>query len=157
MLAVLRRKPAEFEGNEYLLKKLLFHQPSETKVDGVQFPLELQMLHDSSDGRQLALSVLFEQGSHSSFLESIGWDRLPSNKGMSIALGGFHVGSIVRAEDGYFQYDGSLTQPPCTEGVKWVVLTHHPTLSSQQVPACCFYIHPSRCVLFFCLHYYWRD
>lgn len=115
------------QGKTYALKDFRFHTPSEHTLEGKVFPMELQLLHQSSDGSQLAFAVLFEVGRE--------------NQNLSIVQKSFHdQGSLVinplwlipqRAS--YFRYEGSLTVPPCHENVVWNVFKNPLAVSPAQI------------------------
>ena len=115
--------------------QLSFLQTSETTVESEAFPMEMQVLHRNARGDFLVLSVLFSTGARqvdatgnagagvrNAFLEQLGWSRLPL-AGQTFPTGALLDLSLALPEVlSYYTYVGSLSTPPCTEGVVWVVL-----------------------------------
>jgi carbonic anhydrase len=120
----------EYRGTEYNLKKMIFHTPSEHMLNGVRFPMELQLFHQSagspgSEGKTVAVSILFVEGEKLDALEEL-MVNFPEAKGEVNKVEHFNpVGLLESAEHWqYYEYSGSITHPPCTENVEWVVMKH---------------------------------
>jgi carbonic anhydrase len=123
-------------GKVYILKQFHFHHPSEEHVNGKDFPLVAHLVHADAEGRLAVVAVLFEQGSANSLIDKL-WKNIPSEKEKpkdmpSVSI---QVQDLLPSERDYFTYAGSLTTPPCSEGVSWYVLNSYATLSPQQVAA----------------------
>jgi carbonic anhydrase len=118
----------------FVLKQFHFHHPSEEHVNGKTFPLVAHLVHQDADGHLAVVAVLFEQGEANPLIDSL-WHNIPDekNKPREIPSVSLRVPDILPAKLGYFTYAGSLTTPPCTEGVTWYVLKSHPTVSAQQI------------------------
>ncbi|MDA0685069.1 MAG: carbonic anhydrase family protein [Bacteroidetes bacterium] len=118
---------------QFELKQFHFHTPSENRIEGKAFPLEMHLVHANDEGALAVLAVLFESGISNTVLESI-WTEMPRAVGETIELS-----SPVDAQDllpdslEYFRFDGSLTTPPCSEGVLWFVLAQRVSVSDEQV------------------------
>ncbi|MEP3389792.1 MAG: carbonic anhydrase family protein [Reichenbachiella sp.] len=128
----------------YDLKQFHFHTPSEHTIDGENLPLEMHFVHQSKDESLAVLSVMFQEGAaNDNFARII--PNLPKTKGESIHLADetiqLHM-HIPENVSGYF-YNGSLTTPPCSENVQWVVLKENPTMSTQQIQAISDIIGPN--------------
>jgi carbonic anhydrase len=121
------------EGVESELLQFHFHSPSENKIKGEQFPLEVHFVHKSASGDLSALAVMFRSGSAEADLSSI-WANLPATGGQSkpLALSMAKLG-FIPSDLAYFRFNGSLTTPPCSEGVRWYVLESPSTVSPEQV------------------------
>ncbi|MCO7224218.1 carbonic anhydrase [Pleionea sp. CnH1-48] len=116
----------------YELKQFHFHAPSEHTLNGQSFPLEAHLVHADQAGHLTVVSVLFEQGQENSALEKLR-GVLPAKAGSSHKLNtSFDVKSLLPQKAEYFRYNGSLTTPPCSEGVRWLVLKSPVTLSKPQ-------------------------
>lgn len=127
-------------GTSYDLKQFHFHTPSEHAWDGVYADLEVHFVHKSVTGALAVIGVPLWAGAIEplAFLEDIHWDMLPS------ALVGHHD-DLGATFDPYelleglgerrFRYAGSLTTPPCTEGVAWTVMESGPSIDAEQVEA----------------------
>ena len=122
--------------DRYVLVQFHFHSPSEHTIAGKSFPLEMHLVHQTSDGRLGVVGVLIREGAYNKAFEQI-WSKLPAIKGKEMA----HDSVMVNIEDllpdnrTNYRYDGSLTTPPCTEGVKWFVLETPVELSAAQIAA----------------------
>ncbi len=124
-----------FRGNRYGLVQLHFHEPSEHTLNGVRYPIEMHMVHFSKElSRYTVLSVLGYEGKPSpgyDWLESY----LPLSPGQSKRIEQpFDLSSVLPATlTPRFHYEGSLTTPPCSENVSWVVFERPFMLSEGQV------------------------
>lgn len=122
----------EVDGERYDLKRVRFHTPSEHKVAGAPYDMEMQLFHRSADGERLHISVFFEEGSPHKALDKL-WAHLPEEVGRAGDSLAFNFETLLPGRRVYFHYKGSLTTPPCTEGVKWFVLSQAVDASSKQV------------------------
>ena len=122
-----------FDGVQYNLKQIHFHEPSEHTINGVRYPMVIHLVHQSEAGKLLVFAVMAEEGKGSppfNFLESY----LPIKKGVTKKVAkNFSLPSILPKDKGYYYYVGSLTTPPCTEGVNWIVFKNPITVSETQV------------------------
>jgi carbonic anhydrase len=120
----------------YTLKQFHFHHPSEEHVNGKGFRLVAHLVHADGDGRLAVVAVLFELGSANSLIDTL-WKNIPSEKEKSqdIPSVSIQVHNLLPNDLGYFTYAGSLTTPPCSEGVSWYVLKNPATVSARQVAA----------------------
>lgn len=119
---------------EYELKQIHFHSPSEHTVNGKHYPMEMHLVHSSRDGKKACVVAVFiEEGKFNSDYALL-WTYLPSavsrhsENGVAIDAARFLPSSHV-----YYQYTGSLTTPPCQEGVHWCVLERPVELSKGQI------------------------
>ncbi len=118
----------------YQLAQYHFHAPSEHTVDGKHFPMEMHMVHKAPDGKLAVVGVFIEEGQPNAAFDPV-WSNLPKQKGVETHLSGVKVdvdALLPRARTTY-RYDGSLTTPPCSEGVKWFVMTTPIQLSATQI------------------------
>ena len=121
------------DGITFELKQFHFHAPSENRIDGKSFPMEAHFVHADPAGNLAVVAVMFEQGRSNAAVENL-WKRMPGREGEQQALSpeGAAVDLLPTNRD-YYRYSGSLTTPPCTEGVRWLVLKHPVTLSEPQL------------------------
>jgi carbonic anhydrase len=122
--------------DRYVLKQFHVHSPSEHTVDGRSFPLEVHFVHMATDGRAAVLGVLYEEGAENAALAPF-WAKLPARAGVPVPLdsAGVAVAAMLPAGREVYRYAGSLTTPPCSEGVAWAVLKDRGTVSAAQVAA----------------------
>jgi len=126
---------AVISGKKYDLLQFHFHSPSEHQVHGKHADLVVHLVHKSPDDGQLAVvGVLFDKDGENEFLKPI-WRSMPAVKGDSTVAGTIDVNTVLPTDKGYFNYSGSLTTPPCSEGVNWNVLTTNVSVSDAQVAA----------------------
>jgi carbonic anhydrase len=120
----------------YGLAQFHFHSPSEHTVDGKSFPMEMHMVHKSPSGKLAVVGTLIEEGAANAAFESI-WANLPTQKGQEIDLPNLmiDVDKLLPADRAAYRYDGSLTTPPCSEGVRWFVLKTPIAMSAGQIDA----------------------
>jgi len=120
----------------YDLVQYHFHSPSEHTVEGKQYPMEMHLVHQSASGGLAVIGVLFEEGAHNAAFDPV-WSNLPKSKGTQIHLEHVKVDvdALLPPTRTTYRYDGSLTTPPCSEGVKWFVMTTPVQLSAAQIAA----------------------
>ena len=124
-----------FIGDEsYALIQYHFHSPSEHQVSGRSFPAEVHFVHQAQDGRLAVIGVLVEEGEANPAYDPI-WQNLPPEKNHPIHLEHVtvDVDALLPPETNSVRYQGSLTTPPCKEGVEWIVMTTPVTMSSTQL------------------------
>lgn len=121
-------------GNDrYELLQFHFHTPSEEEIDGKEFDLVAHLVHKSADGKLAVVAVLFDRGNENPALKEF-WDKLPRQPGEARSLPKTQVNaaSMLPAARTYFTFNGSLTTPPCSEGVRWFVLKTPVAVSKEQ-------------------------
>ena len=118
----------------YTLKQFHFHHPSEEHVNGKVFPLEAHLVHQDSEGHLAVVSVLFQEGPANPLLETL-WKNIPAEKDKAENVPSVSIQplNLLPANRGYFMFAGSLTTPPCTEGVAWFEFKSYATISAEQV------------------------
>ncbi len=118
----------------YQLAQYHFHAPSEHTVKGRHSPMEMHLVHKAADGKLAVVAVLVEDGLHNAAFDPI-WSNLPKEKGIEshFASVKVNVDDLLPAARTSYRYDGSLTTPPCSEGVTWIVMTTPIQLSAGQI------------------------
>ncbi|MBZ4415815.1 carbonic anhydrase [Myxococcus sp. RHSTA-1-4] len=119
---------------EYQLAQFHFHTPSEHTEDGVHFPLELHLVHKNTSGGVLVVGVFIKAGSVNRALDDA-FHHLPWNKGDHSEPKGasINASALLPKNKAFFQYHGSLTTPPCTEGVEWYVMKDPIEMSDAEI------------------------
>jgi carbonic anhydrase len=118
----------------YKLTQFHFHHPSEEHINGKRFDMVAHLVHTDAEGHLAVVAVLFTSGAPNSLLETL-WNNIPAEKDKTVALASvsINVKDLLPADLGYYTFSGSLTTPPCTEGVTWYVLKTTSSLSPQQL------------------------
>ncbi len=121
------------DGRTFELKQFHFHAPSENRIGGKQFPLEAHLVHADGDGNLAVIAAMFQEGAANPFLARL-WERMPKTAGDKSSLAaGLNVSQMLPSGRDYYRYNGSLTTPPCSEGVWWVVMKKTASASRAQI------------------------
>jgi len=125
----------QFKGKTFELLQFHFHSPSEHQIDYRYFDMEAHLVHKSADGALAVIGVMLERGESNPVMDAV-WEHIPHeiNKPKSV------VGALVNAEtllpanrNAYYHYMGSLTTPPCSEIVNWIVMQDSISVTDGQV------------------------
>ena len=130
-------------GNDtYDLVQYHFHSPSEHTVKGRQYPMEMHLVHKAGSGALAVIGVLIEEGDHNAAFDPI-WNNLPGRLGVETHYPSVNVDvdALLPTRRASYRYNGSLTTPPCSEGVRWIVMTTPIRLSADQIRAFTSIIH----------------
>lgn len=121
---------------KYTLAQFHFHTPSEHLIDGKTSPLELHFVHKSKTGNLAVLGVLIKEGKGNTALTEI-WAKLPKTKSAAdfVLKNKIDLSKLLPSDLDAYRYQGSLTTPPCSEGVKWTVLEKPIEMSKAQIKA----------------------
>lgn len=120
------------DGKSYDLKQFHFHSPSENQINGKSYPLEAHLVHQNKDGKLAVIGIMFDEGEQSTTLKDV-WANMPHQPGKHKVDHQISVKGLLPENKDYYRFNGSLTTPPCTEGVLWMVLKQPMTVSSAQV------------------------
>ncbi|MEF8714346.1 MAG: carbonic anhydrase family protein [Accumulibacter sp.] len=120
-------------GKTYDLIQFHFHRPSEERVNGKSFDMVAHLVHKSEEGRLAVLAVLLERGMENPLIQTV-WNNLPLEKNEYVNSTGpdIDVAQLLPQDRSYYTYMGSLTTPPCSEGVLWLVLKQAQQISPEQ-------------------------
>ena len=120
-------------GRRYELVQFHFHRPSEERIDGRQYDMVAHLVHKDVDGRLAVVAVLLDRGSAQAIVQAV-WNNLPLEKGDEVRAGTrIDVTQLLPEDRRYYTYMGSLTTPPCSEGVLWMVMKQPVPISVDQV------------------------
>ncbi len=118
----------------YELVQFHFHTPSEHEVDGVRYPIDLHLVHKTEDGKLAVLGVLMKEGEENAALAEVFTD-IPEAGAERLLANPIDIPALVPSDQTAYRYPGSLTTPPCAEGVTWTVFEMPMTLSPAQLQA----------------------
>ncbi len=121
-------------GERYELVQFHFHRPSEEIIDGKRFAMVAHLVHRDVKGHLAVVAVPLRTGHDNALVENL-WRNLPTvkDKEMSRAAIKVNAATLLPANLGYYAYTGSLTTPPCSEGVRWFVLKTPSPVSAHEV------------------------
>lgn len=123
----------ELDGEIFELVQFHFHSPSEHVVNGRGYDMELHLVHRSDEGRLAVVGVLLQRGASSGALAPI-FEQLPDAVGPHAPLAEpFDPRDFLPEQLRHLRYEGSLTTPPCSEGVRWMVLAEPRTISDEDM------------------------
>lgn len=124
------------QDKQYELVQFHFHKPSEERINGRAYDMVAHLVHRDRDGNVAVVAVLLKIGGANKLIQTL-WDGLRGKKGEEHeAKGGVEVNAadlLPANKSAYYTFTGSLTTPPCTEGVTWFVLKTPMSISEEQV------------------------
>ena len=120
-------------GKRYELVQFHFHRPSEERINGRQYDMVAHLVHKDVDGHLAVVAVLLDRGSAQAIVQSV-WNNLPLEKGDEVRAGTrIDLAQLLPEDRRYYTYMGSMTTPPCSEGVLWMVMKQPVPISVEQV------------------------
>jgi carbonic anhydrase len=120
-------------GKRYELLQFHFHRPSEEKVNGKSYDMVVHLVHRNDEGQLAVVAVLLEKGSEHPLMQTL-WNNMPLEKNMEVSPAEpIDLMQLLPETRSYWTYMGSLTTPPCTEGVLWMVMKQPLQVSADQV------------------------
>ncbi|VVC76651.1 Carbonic anhydrase [Aquicella siphonis] len=128
------RETIRFGGVDYHLEQFHMHSPSENTLNGQAFPMEIHFVHQGDDGKVAVIGVFVKAGKANPVLQNL-IDHFPSDEGIEHSLQGVQINPVdlLPERRAFFYFSGSLTTPPCTEGLQWIVMPEPITASSAQI------------------------
>lgn len=123
-------------GETYELLQFHFHRPSEELVDGQPSAMVVHFVHKSAAGKLAVIGLLLDQGAENKPLRHV-WTHAPKQEAPEQEVPGvaLNLKDLLPSKLGYFSFQGSLTTPPCTEGVTFYILKSHGSISREQLEA----------------------
>lgn len=123
----------EIDHQPYSLKGFEFHAPSEHSIDGKTYAMELQLTHKNDNGDTVIMSVMFNVDEPNQAIQNL-WESFPTMEDSSMPLfSPVDINQLIPEDKTYWRYNGSLTTPPCSEGIAWIILKTPVTLSAEQL------------------------
>lgn len=118
----------------YKLLQFHFHTPSEERINHQSFAMVAHLVHKNAEGQLAVVAVLLDPGVANALINKV-WTHMPldSNDRVRLPGGIIDMNELLPKDQRYYQFMGSLTTPPCTEGVLWLVLKQAATLSAAQI------------------------
>ncbi len=130
--SISEKNTLSVDGQVFELKQFHFHTPSENHVDGKSYPLEAHYVHSDAAGHLAVVSLFFKLGEANPNLEKL-LAVAPKSEANAELTKPFDVAALLPKEKQYYRFNGSLTTPPCSEGVRWLVLKQPLSISEFQV------------------------
>ena len=124
------------DGVAHDLLQFHFHRPSEEKIDGKPMAMVVHFVHKSAEGKLAVLGVLLKEGNENPGIKTL-WANMPMEEGPEVVAEGvnFNPANLLPREFDFYSYEGSLTTPPCTEGVRFFILKSTVNVAKEQVAA----------------------
>lgn len=120
-------------GRHYELVQLHFHRPAEDRINGKTYDMVVHLVHKDSENHLAVVAILLEKGGENPFIQAL-WNNMPLDTGVELAPSvPIDLNRLLPDYRNYWTYMGSLTTPPCTEGVLWMVLKQPQQISPEQV------------------------
>lgn len=126
----------QIDKDSYDLLQFHFHRPSEEKVDGKPSAMVAHFVHKSAAGKLAVVGVLLNEGAENATLNNV-WAAAPKKEGPEVVAKGTKInpGSLLPKTLNYYSFEGSLTTPPCSEGVTFYILKTPSTMAKAQIDA----------------------
>lgn len=111
-----------------------FHTPSEHKKEGFNYPMEIQLIHSDGDGNKVNIGIIVQEGEYNEALQML-LDNLPRKVNKQQIRRGVGLNPVMffPGDTKFYKYSGSMTKPPCTEGVYWMIFKQPIEASAEQV------------------------
>lgn len=121
-------------GKRYDLVYIEFHKPAEMKIDGKTYDMSAHLVHKDKDGKLAIVAVPLAQGKESAAIKTL-WSSFPMVKDKESTVADVQIAAsgLLPQNKDYYSFAGSLTTPPCTENVTWIVLKTPTTISAEQI------------------------
>jgi carbonic anhydrase len=121
------------QNRTYELQQFHFHRPSEEKINGRGTEMVVHLVHKDGEGNVAIIAVLLERGAPNGMIQTV-WNNLPLEKNQAVTpVVALDVNDILPKKRDYFTFMGSLSEPPCTEGVLWLVMKQPMPASPAQM------------------------
>lgn len=123
-----------FNGKKYELVQFHFHSPSEHRVDGKKFPMEIHLVHRDDKNNFLVVGIFVQEGNENIFADNL-WAHFPKEKEEhhKFKYEKINIAGLFPENQKAYYYSGSLTTPPCTEKVNWIIFQEPVEMSKKQL------------------------
>lgn len=121
--------------DRYQLLQFHFHTPSEEAIGGQRYPMVAHLVHKNDAGQLAVVALLINQGSSDNEIVKTFWDKMPTNHNETRGYDQlkYNVSDLLPSNRSYWTLMGSLTTPPCSEGVRWLILKNPLNISAKQI------------------------
>jgi carbonic anhydrase len=118
----------------FKLVQLYFHTPSEIRINDRSAAMSAYLVHKNDKGQLAVVAVLLDPGAANALINTV-WTYMPLDAGDRVRLpaDAINLNELLPKDQRYYQFMGSLTTPPCTEGVLWLVLKQTTPISPEQL------------------------
>ncbi|MDY6855480.1 MAG: carbonic anhydrase family protein [Thermodesulfobacteriota bacterium] len=122
------------DGDTYNLIQIHWHTPSENTIEGKSFPMEAHFVHADKNGNLAVIGIMYTKGNKNSAISGV-WDNMPSKRNATSKDSRVTISAMnmLPADKDYYYFNGSLTTPPCSEGVRWMVMKNPVEASIEQI------------------------
>ncbi|MFQ1016383.1 carbonic anhydrase [Gilliamella sp. Occ3-1] len=123
----------EIDNEIFILQQFHFHTPSENTIKGKHFPMEAHFVYKNKNGDLTVVGLMFKKGKHNPELAKA-WQQIPVEAGNTEKLNqSVDIKALLPNRLDFYRFSGSLTTPPCTEGVRWIILEQETSMSTEQI------------------------
>lgn len=120
------------DDEKYFLNQFHFHTPSENQIERKTFPAECHFVHTDKSGNLMVLAIMFEEGDSNPVVDKL-FSILDDEENHPNNFAHLDISALLPVQKHYYRFSGSLTTPPCSEGVIWNVMAQPVTLSKAQI------------------------
>lgn len=122
-----------YDHKKYTLLQFHAHEESEHTIDGIRYPLELHFVHKASDGSLLVIGVMVKEGDENSYFEKLKVFKILAKNGKEDTDITFNPEKMYPKNKGYYTYQGSLTTPPCSDNVTWIMFKNPIQMTEDEI------------------------
>lgn len=122
-----------YNNKTYTLVQFHAHEPAEHTINGIRYPLELHFVHQATDHSNLVVAVFVQEGQQNSYFEKLSVFKKLAKNGSENTDIIFNPEHLYPHNHSYYRYTGSLTTPPCSEPVTWILFRQPITLSKAEI------------------------
>lgn len=123
----------QIDNEVFTLQQFHFHAPSENEIKGKQFPMEAHFVYKNKNGELAVVALMFNKGKTNPELAKA-WQQIPTEvEAMATLTQPVDIKALLPNRLDFYRFSGSLTTPPCTEGVRWIVLEQESSASAEQI------------------------
>jgi carbonic anhydrase len=121
------------DGNTFEFKQFHFHHKGEHAINGVKGEMEMHLVHADSAGNLLVVAMIIKEGAANPTIGKV-LQHIPEEKEKETESNtSINLSDVLPADKKYYTYTGSLTTPPCTDGIEWIILKQPITMSAEQI------------------------